>query len=136
MYLSHFPIKAIFTSPLLRCRQTAAIIANCQSGKVNIKTENRLAELYDERRRDENGKLGESLLSELVKQASGEQIVAVTHQFLIRYIMEDFYHSNNPFGHLPECGELYRLVFADVCLVDIALLNPPLSNAVPGEKSR
>jgi|GEM_PF-1001047 len=133
-YLSNFTIAQIYSSPLWRCRQTARIIADCLDSVPSIEQGPKLAELYEEDMRARQGRAGEKLLEEAVQLHKGSQIVAVTHQFLICYIVEDFYFGN-PFGHRPECGELYRLLFADSRLVDIALLHPPTDNEVSSGKN-
>lgn len=124
-YLDNYSLSAIYSSPLKRCQQTAEEI-NCileQEQKVII--DSALAELYEDYSRAKQGEAGGRLLETIVSSHLGDQALVITHQFLIDYIVQDFFDKNQ-FGHSAFCGELYRLTFADGRLVDISLLKPPL----------
>src|SRR3989344_5444208 len=124
-FLDQFSPTAIYTSPLDRCMDTAEIIQENISSKPPVKSSRALVEVYSEipKVRQEVGERGETIFSTVLREHKGEQVVAVTHQYIIGYIVADFlgvaYQSV-----LCDFADIYRLVFADDILVEATQLQP------------
>jgi broad specificity phosphatase PhoE len=122
-YLAAFAPAAIYSSPLDRCRDTAEIIRTEVDLKDNIIFTKQLLEIYSSEPRQEAGERGESIFETTLRDHKGEQVVAVTHQFIIGYIVADF--RNVKYNEVPcDFADIYRLVFADDVLVEATRIQP------------
>ena len=73
--------------------------------------------------RHEVGERGETIFTTILAAHKGEQVVAVTHQYIIGYIVADFLKIE--YRDLPcEFADVYRLVFAGNILVEAMRLQP------------
>lgn len=121
-YLAQFMPEIIYSSPLERCRETAALIAR-EIGDPKIETTAKLAEIYSPEPRKAAGERGESIFSRILTKHAGEQVVCVTHQYIIRYAVADFQHTE--YEHIPcDSADVYRFVFAGKVLVEVTHLRP------------
>lgn len=122
-YLADFQPSAIYSSPLDRCKDTAEIIRQEIGLSDEITFTNQLLEIYAKEPRDEAGERGESVFKTILGSHKGEQVVAVTHQYIIGYAVADFLGVE--YRDVP-CGlaDIYRLVFADETLIEAIRLQP------------
>lgn len=121
-YLAQFQPKVIYSSPLERCMDTANIIAK-QVGSAKIEPTKKLAEIYSPEPKTEAGERGESIFSQILSSYAGEQVVCVTHQFIIRYAVAEF--EKDEYQDVPcDFADIYRFVFAGEKLVEVSLLRP------------
>ncbi|MCR4277575.1 MAG: histidine phosphatase family protein [Candidatus Berkelbacteria bacterium] len=122
-YLAAFAPSAIYSSPLDRCIDTAAAIKTEVGLDDKIVITKQLQEIYSSEPRQEAGERGESIFQTVLQTHRGEQVVAVTHQYIIGYIVADFLGVG--FRDVPcEFADVYRLVFADKTLVEATRLQP------------
>jgi len=122
-YLAEFAPTAIYSSPLERCRDTAQIIKDAIGFKNPVVLTDKLLEIYSNEPRQEAGERGESIFTEILGRHAGEQVVAVTHQYIIGYIVANFrgvdYHD------VPcDFADVYRLTFAATTLVEAVRYRP------------
>lgn len=122
-YLAVFAPSAIYSSPLDRCIDTAEAIRKEIGLDDNIVITKQLQEIYSSEPRQEAGERGESIFETVLRDHRGEQVVAVTHQYIIGYIVADFLGVG--YRDVPcEFADIYRLVFADNTLVEATRLQP------------
>jgi broad specificity phosphatase PhoE len=127
-YLDQFQPAAIYSSPLDRCRDTAVAIQKEIGLNDEIIFANQLVEIYSNEPRAEAGERGESIFATILHDHAGDQVVAVTHQYIIGYIVADFMGVS--FRDVPcDFADIYRLVFAGFKLVEATRLQP-VKNAV------
>lgn len=122
-FFIQFAPSAIYTSPLDRCRDSAVIIQQKAGSSSGIIPTNQLLEIYSSEPRDEAGERGESIFETILRDHRAEQVVAVTHQYIIGYIVADFLGVE--YREVPcDFADVYRLVFADGMLVEATRLQP------------
>lgn len=124
-YLAAFQPVAVYSSPLDRCQETAKIIQSEISPPPPIILNKALFEVYSAvpKIRHEVGERGETIFTTILAAHKGEQVVAVTHQYIIGYIVADFLKIE--YRDLPcEFADVYRLVFAGNILVEAMRLQP------------
>lgn len=122
-YLAEFQPTAIYSSPLDRCRDMADIIRTEVGLKDDLVITKQLSEIYSSEPRQEAGERGESIFETVLREHRGEQVVAVTHQYIIGYIVAEFLGVG--FRDVPcKFADVYRLVFADTTLVEATRLQP------------
>ncbi|MCR4311315.1 MAG: histidine phosphatase family protein [Candidatus Taylorbacteria bacterium] len=122
-YLAEFQPTVIYSSPLDRCRDMADIIRTEIGLKDDLIVTKQLSEIYSSEPRQEAGERGESIFETVFRDHRGEQVVAVTHQYIIGYVIANFLGVG--FRDVPcECADIYRLVFADDTLVEATRLQP------------
>ncbi|MDP3993223.1 MAG: histidine phosphatase family protein [bacterium] len=122
-YLAEFAPVAIYSSPLDRCRDTAESIRTEVGLKDDLIITKQLSEIYSSEPRQEAGKRGESIFETILRDHRGEQVVAVTHQYIIGYIVANFLGEG--YRDVPcEVADVYRLVLADRTLVEATRLQP------------
>lgn len=124
-YLAQFPITAIYSSPLDRCVDTAKEIAKEIGYEKEIIKREDLVEVYSKEPaiRKEVGERGETIFGTILKEHRGEQVVAVSHQYIIGYTVADFFGIE--YRDVPcDCADIYKLVFADDTLVEVTHLQP------------
>lgn len=125
-FFNQFAPTAIYTSPLDRCWDTADNIASRLSSQVPITPTEQLLEIYSNEPRREAGERGESIFETILKKHRGEQVLAVTHQYIIGYVVADFLRVG--FDEIPcDFADVYRLVFAENKLVEATRLQPAKS---------
>lgn len=124
-FLDQFSPTVIYSSPLDRCQETAKIIQSAITPPPSIKTTDKLVEVYSSSSevRRVVGERGETIFATILREHRGEQVVAVTHQYIIGYIVAEF--SGVPY-HSIQCdpADIYRLVFAGDSLVEATRLQP------------
>jgi len=122
-YLGEFQSSVVYTSPAVRCQDTAQIIAKKIGEKAAVEVEPRLNETYTPETHRQAERRGESILERLVSSHKGAQVIAVTHQIVIGTIVADF--TGRDYFQIP-CGfaDVYRLVFANSNLIEAIHLQP------------
>lgn len=122
-YLKEFGPSKIYSSPLDRCKESAKIIKQTAQIEAPIDFTEQLVEIYSQEPRQEAGQRGESIFQTILEKHQGEQVVAVSHQYIIGYIVADFLKVNY---HEVACdfADVWRLVFADETLVEATRLTP------------
>jgi len=120
-YLQNFAPTRIYSSPLDRCRDSAEIISKITNAPLELT--NQLLEIYSTEPRREAGERGESIFGTVLKDHAGKQVVAVTHQYIIGYVVADFLNISY---HRVQCdfADIWRLVFANDKLVEATRLQP------------
>ncbi len=124
-YLDQFSPPIIYSSPLDRCVETAKLIQAEIASEPVLTTAPELVEVYSSlpKVRQEVGERGESIFSLILDNHRGEQVVAVTHQYIIGYIVADFLGKN--YSEIPcDFADVYRLVFANETLIEAIRLQP------------
>ncbi|MEK7535163.1 MAG: phosphoglycerate mutase family protein [Patescibacteria group bacterium] len=124
-FLDQFSPAVIYSSPLDRCIETAKLIRAEIESRPEIIKNTALYEIYSEtpKVRHEAGERGETIFSTVLRDHRGEQVVAVTHQYIIGYIVADFFNIDYQSVRC-EFADVYRLVFANDNLVEVARLQP------------
>ena len=124
-FLDQFSPTAIYSSPLDRCVATAKLIQAEIDPEPLITTSDALVDIYSSAPKEikEAGERGETIFSTILDTHKGEQVVAVTHQFIIGYIVADFLNTED--SKVPcDYADVYRLVFAGETLVEATRLQP------------
>jgi len=122
-YLTQFQPAIIYSSPLDRCLDTAQIIQSQIGLENEIIQTNSLLEIYSNEPRSTAGERGRSIFEEIIHEYKGEQVVAVTHQYIIGYIVAALWGVD--FWDVPcKFADVYRLVFAENTLVEANRLQP------------
>lgn len=122
-FLEQFQPSAIYSSPLDRCFDTATIIKSVIKTNSEIITTNALLEYYPSEQRQDVGERVEPLFETILKEYRGEQVVAVTHQYIVTYEVAKLWEIN--YRQVPcDFADIYRLVFAGSNLVEATLLQP------------
>lgn len=122
-YLKEFGPSKIYSSPLDRCKDSAEIIKDTAQIEASIDFTEQLVEIYSSEPRQEAGQRGESIFQTILANHRGEQVVAVSHQYIIGYIVADFLKVS--YHDVPcDFADIWRLVFADETLVEATRLAP------------
>lgn len=124
-FLDQFLPSTIYSSPLERCQATAKLIQAEINPQPPVVTAKSLVEVYSAvaKIRQEVGERGESVFTTVLGEHRGEQVVAVTHQYIIGYIIADFLAVE--YDEVPcDPADVYRIVFADQTLVEATRLQP------------
>jgi len=122
-YLAQFQPSALYSSPLERCLETAQLIKSGMNFDGPVVTASQLAEIYSPEPRLEAGERGESIFKTILTAHTGEQVVAVTHQYIIGYVVAEFLGVKYQ-QVLCDFADIYRLVFAGDKLVEATRLQP------------
>jgi len=124
-FLDQFSPSVIYSSPLDRCQETAKLIQQEIVPSPPIESSEALVEVYssEPKVRQEVGERGESIFETILREHRGEQAVAVTHQYIIGYIVAEFLHIEYRNVRC-DPADVYRLVFADEKLVEVMRLQP------------
>ena len=122
-YLEQFGPSAIYSSPLDRCLESARLIIEQLSQKPTLRTEQSLIEIYGHQPKSLAENQGGTFLDLAIKRHPGEQVVAVTHQYIIGHLVAEF---TGQLYHQVECdfAAVYRFVLADSTLVEVTHLRP------------
>ena len=125
-YLADFQPAALFTSPLQRCSESAKLINKELSPKLEIQSRKELLEYYSP---ETDQKVTERMIGfvkEVLRDWSGQQIVAVTHQDPIQFALAHYF-KKNPIDFPCVMSDIYRLVFAYDELIEATRLQPAKS---------
>ena len=92
-FLDQFSPTEIYSSPLDRCLDTAKIIQGEIEPELPLAVSNVLVEVSSlaPRVKKEAGERGKTIFSTILRAHKGEQVVAVTHQFIIGYIVAELF---------------------------------------------
>lgn len=122
-YLAEFQPVALFTSPLHRCVESTEIINEELSPHLKIQQRDELFEYYSTEGDKSVTSRVHKFIEKAVEEFAGQQIVAVTHQDPIQFVLAN-YLEKSP-GDFPcEMSDIYRLVFADSALVEATRFQP------------
>lgn len=122
-YLAQFAPTAVYASPLDRCQESARIIIEQLRSKPTLQTERSLIEIYRHQPLSVAEQQGATFLDLAVSRHPGEQIVAVTHQYIIGHLVAEF--NGRPYQQVPcDFAAVYRLVLADSTVVEATHLQP------------
>lgn len=122
-YLAEFQPSALFTSPLHRCVESAEIINNQLSPHLKIQQQKELFEYYTTEGDSSVTNRVVKFIDEAVREWTGHQIIAVTHQNPIQLTLAHYFNKN-PNDFPCEMSDIYRLVFAGDVLVEATRLQP------------
>lgn len=123
-YLDQFNPQEIYSSPMMRCRQTSEIIQKELKNGLNIQYRQELADVYGFNSYRQTGKKNTSLLNEIVKNHPGEQVVVVSHQIPIEHTLRNMGVTEKEIDSPCLMGEGYRLVFAGKTLTEVTKIRP------------
>lgn len=126
-YLKSFGPAAIYSSPIKRCVESAEIINEQLREKRRIWLKGELHEIYSTESANGLVTRTSTVINEIVNDHAGQQVVVVTHQFIIRAIIAEHWGKLDPYDLPCASADVYRLVFAGNKLVEYTRLQPARS---------
>lgn len=127
-YLNDFAPTAMFSSPIERCLETAAAINAELDEPLKIQTTRDLYEIYSAESEAKLLDRVDHIVNRIIRDFAGQQVVAVTHQYIIRSILGDLLNED-PYQIPCESADVYRLVFAGSVFVEYQRLQPAQVNS-------
>lgn len=122
-YLKSFAPVKIYSSPLSRCLESAELIRREAQVAAPVQESRKLVEIYSDQPHRTAGERGASFYEQVLRDHPGDQVVAITHQYIIGYLIADF--TGIEYADVPcQFADIYRLVFAGDKLVEATRLQP------------
>jgi len=123
-YLKSFAPSAIYSSPLRRTTQCAAIIKEKAGIGSEVEERPELVEVYSSSDYRSVATRMPKFFEDIIAKNPGQQLVCVSHQDVIQATLDSYDLTEEEKAFPCQMGEMYRLVFADTTLVECQKLKP------------
>lgn len=123
-YLASFAPVAIYASPTTRTKQSAEAIKHAAKIPGAVVERQELFEIYSSADYQALATRIPELFQELIRKHPGHHLVCVAHQDTIQGGLDSFDLTDEEKDFPCRMAEMYRLVFADVTLVECQKLKP------------
>lgn len=117
-YLKEFAPVVVYSSPMERVQQTAAILRDEAGVEATVIIESELHEIYDDSSYDSVGGRVGKFLEKIITAHAGRQLVCATHMDVIESLLKSLNVSAEEADLPCRTADCYRLVFADKTLVE------------------
>jgi broad specificity phosphatase PhoE len=119
-YLKDFAPVAVYSSPMERVQQTAAILRTEAGVDAPVIIEPELHEIYDDRSYGSVGSRVGDFLQKIIAAHAGQQLVCATHMDVIESLLKSLKVTSEEAQFPCRTADCYRLVFADTTFVECA----------------
>lgn len=117
-YLKEFAPVAVYSSPMERVQQTAAILRDEAGVEASVLIEPELHEIYDDGSYNSVGSRVGKFLEKIIAAHAGQQLICATHMDVIESLLKSLDVSAEEADLPCRTADCYRLVFAEKTLVE------------------